>query len=170
MEIIKQLKDYYGYYVSNVGNVYSYKNNKLKKLKPWKSKIKRPKERGDYLKISLSINGIVIKHYIHRLVAKAFIPNQKEQINHKNGIKNDNKVENLEWVTSKENHVHAKLSKLNSAFIKQQQPKKLTKDKVINIKKLLKEGLSQYKIAGIYNVSRGTICDIKLGRIWKNPL
>lgn len=67
--------------------------------------------RKGYLKVELKGKG----HYIHRLVGLAFIPNKhdKPQINHKDGNKLNNNVNNLEWVTGQENHTHKMLNGLN---------------------------------------------------------
>lgn len=65
---------------------------------------------NDYAAISLIKNGEYRRIKVHRLIAKQFVPNpeNKEQINHKNGNKRDYRIENLEWVTKSENAIHAK--------------------------------------------------------------
>ena len=103
-EVFKPIQGCPGYFVSNKGNVFSqrlHKEHGSKILKP------HPDKDG-YSLIGLCVNGKRVTKKVHRLVAQEFIPNSgnKPEINHKNGIKNDNRVENLEWCTSSENQTH----------------------------------------------------------------
>lgn len=97
------------YDISNTGIVYSLKTDTKNEcvLKPFYVK--------GYASVKLSKGERVdrVQHQIHRLVAIAFIPNpeNKPQVNHINGIKSDNRVENLEWVTARENQTHKQLLK-----------------------------------------------------------
>lgn len=75
-----------------------------------RERILKPKTTADgYRFVALSKNGKTETGYIHRLVAEAFIPNLKElpEVNHKDGRKANNNLDNLEWVTHQENVVHA---------------------------------------------------------------
>ena len=118
MEIWKEIKGYEGCYeVSNLGNVRSI-TRKVERTSPnggkaiytYYSKMLSPQiTKKGYLRLGLTLNDIKNNHQIHRLVAINFIdnPENKEQVNHKNGIKTDNRIENLEWVTNLENTQHA---------------------------------------------------------------
>jgi predicted transcriptional regulator len=87
------------YSVTRSGRVFSHKNNKL--LKNCISK--------GYNTVTLYKRGVGKNYRVCRLVAKAFIPNPKKlkQVNHKNGIKSDDDVTNLEWCTASKNMKHA---------------------------------------------------------------
>lgn len=84
--------------------------------------LKMKKESNGYLSIKLCNQENTKYKKIHRLVAEAFIPNQNKKplINHKNGIKQDNRVSNLEWCTIKENSEHALKTGLHNPIITEQ--------------------------------------------------
>ena len=99
-EFWKDVIGYEGLYqVSNLGRIKSVRNDKIR-LNDFSS--------NKYLRISLWKNGSGKKFQVHRLVAQAFIPNPENKpfINHKDGNKQNNHVENLEWCTSSENQKH----------------------------------------------------------------
>lgn len=100
------------YEVSSHGNVRSVDRqvncSRGTKTRLWRGKLLNKLLGGPgYHQVSLSCYGQTYKVYIHRLVADAFIENRNETVNHIDGDKLNNKVENLEWITYSENNKHA---------------------------------------------------------------
>lgn len=116
MEEWRDIKGYEGLYkISSLGRVLSLQrtfytgvNNRVCTIH---DTIMSPsKTKKGYLRITLYKNGVPKGFQIHRLVAEAFIPNPNNfpEVNHKNEIKDDNKLNNLEWCTSKYNTEYTK--------------------------------------------------------------
>lgn len=148
-EVWKPIKGYEGLYeVSNMGRVKSLR---------WPSpKILSPEKPGGYCRIQLYKNKKKIRMLVHRLVASAFIPNpyNKPEVNHIDGDKENNKVDNLEWVTGKENTNHAmKMGLYDEGIKKRSLPiRVLNKDNIV-----VGEFKSQRSAARSLGIDQGSI-------------
>lgn len=102
---MKQIEGHPLYSADESGRIYGHYRNKF--LVP-------QKHNKGYYYIELRVNKKRVLKLIHRLIAQTFIPNpeNKPQVNHINGDKTDNRVENLEWCTNSENQIHAHLNGL----------------------------------------------------------
>lgn len=156
-EIWKDIKGYEGLYqVSNHGRVRSLDRIIVDNwcTRKFKGQVLNPTEHNGkqpYLYVSLSKQGEVKKYFVHQLVAETFIPNpeNKPQVNHKDGDPQNNKASNLEWVTNAENTQHAYNTGLNS------KSKKCT---LINIKtKEMKKFPSMSQLGLYLGKSRGWV-------------
>lgn len=158
--------------ISDMGEVFSCAASGFlakKCFKPYWVKHKlRPDSKG-YDRLSITINGKRKDYRVHILVAKLFLPIDPERrfVNHINGNKIDNRVENLEWVTHRENIQHA-FSNLERVRIygTKSPASKLTDDDIPEILRLLSAQLPIRTVAAKFNVHHSVIYGIKKGTRW----
>lgn len=121
--------------------------------------------------IRLCNNGVTKNFRMARLVAQAFIPNpeNKPEVNHIDGNKLNDCVENLEWNTRSENMRHADRTGLRVMPRGEDHPNtKLTTKKVKRIRKLYKQGMMQKRISKLFDTKQDTVSDIVNFKTWKH--
>lgn len=157
--MFKEVKDYWFAEVNSKGEIRSSITKRIHT--PYVDK-------DGYLRCKIWVSPVKSQGiYVHRAIAKNFIPNpeNKPLVNHINGIRDDNRVENLEWVTPKENSQHGvrlgNFPKGERAFAAKHSDKK-----VLEICQLLQEGYSQVEVSKRVDVPTVTVGDIARGVTW----
>jgi hypothetical protein len=145
----KKIVGFENYEVSNLGRIRRFYIKFIK--------YRKPVIQHGYHTITFSNNNKFNKFFVHRLVALSFIENplNKKCVNHINGVKTDNRVNNLEWVTHSENEKHSYkiLGKKSNGIVR----RKIELKDIDVIKEMSLNKVTQRKIAEIYNVSQPTI-------------
>lgn len=148
------------YKVSETGQVYSVRSDKF---------LKSALNSRGYPIVTLYNKGIKKTKMVHRLVAEAFITNSenKPQINHIDGNKLNNNVENLEWCTASENIRHSfELGLQVSPRGTNHYGSKLSEDDVIAIKKYKAKGVGATEISRVMGLSYTRVKDVYYGLTW----
>jgi hypothetical protein len=156
-----------GYLISNFGRVKS----SVSRYGVYFHVLKQQKNKNGYLRVTFLKGKKHLASFVHRLVAIHFIPNpeNKSDVNHINGNKGDNRVENLEWNTESENIKHAIRTGLKVIKNGQEHSvSKLTNEDVLNIRDELNKKTSQYFLANKYKVTQSCISNIKRGITWSH--
>ncbi len=157
---MKVIPGFPNYTVDELGNVY---NKKKKLLKPF--------IQNGYRYVSLYNDSGIKKCKISRIVCLTYLPQldkSKIYVNHIDGIKNNDCLSNLEWVTPGENTKHAYDNNLMSRVGERHNRAILNESDVIEIRKLYQNGLTQKEIGKKFKVSRNCIYSVLSGKNWSH--
>lgn len=176
-EIWKDVKGYEGYYkVSNMGQVMSCDRTVYKNGGSYIQKgriLKQGKSKHGYMKLTFSVNNTLEYISVHQLVAEHFLKKPRVkgiQVNHINNIRHDNRVENLEWVTPKENIQHAaKQGRLACVKGSNNGAATVTENMVVEIREKYATRNYYFKeLASEYGQTFQNISLIVRGKIWSH--
>jgi hypothetical protein len=172
MEEWKEIEGYEQYYkISNKGRVMS-----LKRSNRGVDMIMSPIKGGGggkYRAISLSVKGKIKKQFVHRLVAKAFIPNPQgyREVNHLDGVPDNNVATNLEWCDKRHNHLHAYAIGLQKPIIGEDVSTHIFTEREVLFMRYIKGLYPHVKnsdIASFYGCSWRAVENVWIGKTWKH--
>lgn len=158
----KEIINHPNYEVNELGEIKNKIKNKI--LKPFITT-------NGYLRIRIS-NKIAFQ--VHKIIALYFIdnPNNFSEVNHIDGNKLNNSINNLEWCNRSQNMIHSYKNNLSKNTFNNKGEKhynsKLKKEDIEKIKEMLNNSISQKEIAKLFNVSKQTISNIKNNKNWKD--
>lgn len=155
------------YEVSDKGRVRSLNYNKTRGLIKF---ISKNINKGGYHVVALRKKGKGYLPTVHKLVMGAFVGSRPEEmeVNHIDGNKLNNRLENLEYVTRSENCKHSFVMGLQCNKGVRHSQARLNDEKVIEIRKLCGDGLTRKEVAEMFGVTAGQITNIMCGRGWKH--
>lgn len=174
MTILKEIPGFNGdYLASSDGFIYSnsptyrttYKGKSIVRSKKTRKIGGSKLSKKGYLRVNMQAKV----YFVHTLIALTFLQNEdpsKNQVNHIDGNKLNNNINNLEWVSNSENREHAVKNKLHA--FGETLSKKLTENDVREIRRLCSEKVSQRKIAKKFGIIQQTVSSIYLKKSWKH--
>lgn len=160
----RDIPGYPGYKASDDGQIMSFKLNPEGKL------MRQHYSNNGYRKLALTnANGKSHCEGVHRFIALAFIPNPDNlpQVNHKNGVRDDNRAENLEWVTSSENHKHAYRELGKVSWAKDKHFKRKAKLTPTEVKVIRQTDIPCSELAELFGVNETTVFNARKRMTYK---
>jgi hypothetical protein len=130
-----------------------------------------PRTRSHYSTVVLSVGGVPVTQGVHVLVAEAFLdprPTPRHEVNHRDGVKTNNRITNLEWVTRSSNQTHSNAIGLVSHPKGEQKTRAKLTDAAVREIRAASQSISARTLARHYGVSHRTLYLARIGRTWKH--
>lgn len=159
---MKEIPGYEGYFCDEVGDVFSNRSGIMLRMK-------KKRARTGYETIMSSVGGKRFSFLVHRAVLSAFVgPSNGLHANHKNGVRHDNRIGNLEWVTRSENERHARAVLGKNLSGSAHPCSKLTADDVRALRERRRTGETYRSLAAGFGIGISQAARIANGKVWRH--